>query len=317
DRPASPSVRRVELAVCLFNHLVFVGDRARFGVGAERALHLARGVGDRRVLARALVVSAFATLEQGGIDQAQEALAIATELGDADIELEALSRLGLGESIRGHGDEAVAYFERALATGAVDPSQGARGMLALVLQHLGHLDEARRHLLVAEEEIAAAGRTPTDFCLALAEVDLCAGDLDAAQRTYDRAVLWGLPGDYPTDRMRLDATGALLRAEHGDMAEAIVLAEPVAGVPIDVSSHSDACRAWLMAGEVLVRGGELGPARRGFTKVLRQRAGRFPAFRPAALVGFAATLDPDDQGGLAAALLPAAHPIWAAAPFPR
>jgi hypothetical protein len=61
----------------------------------------------------------------------------------------------------------------------------------------------------------------------------------------------------------------------------------------------------------------LGAARQCFTTVLRQRAGRFPAFRPAALVGFAATLDPDDEGELAADLVAAADAIWAEARFRR
>jgi hypothetical protein len=58
------------------------------------------------------------------------------------------------------------------------------------------------------------------------------------------------------------------------MTAAAATARRLSAAPTAISDHAIACDAWLMAGEVLARAGNLADARRCFAKILGHRMSR-------------------------------------------
>ncbi len=304
SQPAQPTPERTTLSLALGDHLSMMGDIAGSAHAFEAALEMARTLGDQRLVARSLMNVAFFSVVDERADLAAEAQAIADGLGDDDLAASAMHMQGLLAPRAGRYDDAVAHYRRALATGR-DPSQtlGTRYMLAVVLSYQGRWDEAREQLLGDERERAdaAAYGQASLTCTILAHVELCRGDVDGAQRAFERAEVWGRPADdYLGDQMVFDATGALLRAVAGDVEAAAERVRALVDVPFDATGHGIVCLAWLEAGEVLARAGCPTPARRCFVNILRHRSGRFPRDRALGLAGVAGTCA--DRPDLAAAI---------------
>ena len=302
DRPAPATAERAALTLTLSEQLNVMGDMPGSAQACEAALSMARSVGDRRLVTQCLTTAAFFSVVDERADLAVEAHSIAQELGDADLAAAAIHMQGLLATRAGRGNDAVACYRTALATGR-DSSHvlGTRYMLAVVLASQGRWDVARDELLIAEREEGEAGaRTDASLvCLQLAQVELARGVLDGARRAVERAGVWGRPSDdFTAEQLVFDATGALVQASTGDIAGAAATARRVAAAPADVSGHGVVCSAWLQSAEVLARAGDMALARRCFTNILRHRSGRFPHDRALGLAGVAGTLT--DQPGAAA-----------------
>jgi predicted ATPase/DNA-binding SARP family transcriptional activator len=287
DHPAPATTERVELTVALSGILSIVGDLEGYSREATAAVAMARQLQDRHALCRSLVMGSFS----GRRDWAEEALALAEELGDATLAAEALHMLGLLAHLAGDEAAAIGYYERSIAAGPASVIFGPHDMLGLAYRNLGRWADARRELLVGERDLAELGGRPVIACLELALVEISAGDREAARRAVDRAALWGRPGDdYVADGLLFDAVAALVQVEDGDLDAPAVVAARIADVPVEASGHGVACEAWLVAGEVAFRTGQPAAARQCFETVLAHPFGAMPYHRAHALAGIAGTL---------------------------
>jgi len=169
-----------------------LGDRRRLGlVLADMGARL-RNVGDHR---RALAAS-------------QQALDIATELGERGMHIEARYRLAQAHFAVGEFEQAVTMFRRTIEAGAPDgvrsvtcrsaPSRvrprffeaWPHAWLGLALGHLGRFAEAVHH---AEEAMRIAEsadhlHTVIESYAALGGVHLERGELDRARRAFERGL---------------------------------------------------------------------------------------------------------------------------------
>jgi tetratricopeptide (TPR) repeat protein len=303
SHPAPPTAERVELMVQLSQILSLVGDIAGYAHEVDAALAMARELGDRRLLAGCLSNAAFGGQVDSRSDWAAEALAIAEDLGDDELATDALHMLGLLALRAGRNDDAIAYLERSLRTAPTSIIFGTHGILSHVYRNVGRWSDARREMLLCEQQEADAGSRPAEFCMELALVELCLGDRDAAARAADRAEVWGRPSDdYPGSQMVFDTVAALVEAEEGDLAGASAAAARVAAAPSDVTGHGNVCVAWFVAGEVLARAGQPSLARRCFANILRHRTFDIPYYRSHALAALADTLDDEPVGSELAAV---------------
>jgi hypothetical protein len=88
----------------------------------------------------------------------------------------------------------------------------------------------------------------------------------------------------------------------GDLGTAVTTARKLGAVRPDIGGHGSICDAWLPAGEILARAGDLTTARRCFCHILRHRAGAWPHNRANGLDAVAATValrNPDVSAQLA------------------
>jgi class 3 adenylate cyclase/tetratricopeptide (TPR) repeat protein len=188
----------------------------------DRILHymqeaevLARELGDQRRLGLVLADMGARLRNVGehrrALDASQQAVGIAGELGDSDLQIE--GRYRIAQTHFALGDLARA---RPLFLETIQALRNRRGVpapaasvahrhpgslpgffqawphawLALLLSHLGRFEEARGH---AEEAVQIAGRTKHPHSLveshaALAAVSLERGDLRTAERVFERGV---------------------------------------------------------------------------------------------------------------------------------
>jgi predicted ATPase/DNA-binding SARP family transcriptional activator len=300
--PGEPSAERVELQVGLSELLSLVGDFAGCVREGDAALASARGLGDRRVLARCLVNSSFGGHLDDRSGMAVEALALAEDLGEDVLAAGALHMLGLLANRAGRSNEAIAFYERSLQTARTSTVYGTRGNLGVAYRNTGRWTDARRQLLLSEHDEADAGGNPAETCMHLALIELCLDDTTAAVRAAERAGVWGRPpDDFAGSQVVFDAVHSLVEVERGDAAGAAAEAGRVATLPVDVSEHGSTCIGWLVAGEVLLRCGEPALARDSFLRVLRHRAGTIPYHQALAFGGIAATVTGDDSARLAEA----------------
>jgi class 3 adenylate cyclase/tetratricopeptide (TPR) repeat protein len=162
---------------------------------------LARALDDRARLSRALsrlaVVLRIRADHAGAVAAGQQALAMATELGDLGVQVEALYRLAPAYYAIGDFKRAAELWRRTVET--LEPSTVrtarpyliyARAWLALVLSALGQFAEGRRHgeeaLHLALVESHGVAPIITHACLGLLYLEK--GDLEAAIRVLDRGL---------------------------------------------------------------------------------------------------------------------------------
>jgi predicted ATPase len=308
DRPGPLTAERIELTIAVSHYLSHMGDISGSGDYCEDALGMARCLGDPHLVCRCLMIAAFFCAVDEKMGLAVEAQSIAKTLGDAGLAAGALHMQGLLAARAGRGDEAVALYQKSLATG-YDPSDmllGTRYRLALVLVAQGRWEAAHDELLTEELEKGAAGMRghAGQACVLLCHVELAQNNLDGARRAFERANVWGRPSaDYEAHQMVFDATAALLDAAGGNVAAGVDTARRLAQIPPDISGRGEVCLAWSLAAEVLARAGDMGGARRCFANILGHRAGRFPRERALGLAGVAGTLagQPDIAANLGAA----------------
>ena len=196
----------VDIRLDLWGRLAILGRYKAALDHLRRAEHLARVLDDRYRLGRALAgLSVAVRMATGAHDQAieagRQAVAIATELGDPDLEVAATLRLGQAYASRGDPAAAAATLRRCVEIiNRLDPSRERRlrridGLAALsrALFMLGHATEA---MSLAEAAVREAD--PRDdlwsFVAAttsLGVVHLFSGDLDRAIPILERAVATG------------------------------------------------------------------------------------------------------------------------------
>jgi class 3 adenylate cyclase/tetratricopeptide (TPR) repeat protein len=162
---------------------------------------LARALDDRARLARALsrlaVVLRIRADHAGAMAAGQQALAIATELGDLALQVEAFYRLAPAYYAIGDFERAAELWRRTVEM--LEPSTVrtarpyliySRAWLALVLSALGQFAEGRRHgeeaLRLATGESHGVALIVTHACLGFLYLEK--GDLEAAIRVLDQGL---------------------------------------------------------------------------------------------------------------------------------
>jgi predicted ATPase/class 3 adenylate cyclase len=149
DAPSAARAKVLRYAGAMAN---FQSDVRRGKELAEESLDLSRKLGDRRGVARSLLLGVSIADRQGA---QEESLGIAREIGDKWTEAWALLAQGWGALARGDAEAAPALFRQGLA---VAREQGAIGVIGWALSGLGLLssvqgnDPAARSLL--EESLA-------------------------------------------------------------------------------------------------------------------------------------------------------------------
>jgi tetratricopeptide (TPR) repeat protein len=234
----------------------------------DRILHymkeaetLARELGDQRRLGLVLADMGARLRNVGehrrALDASQQALAIASELGDSDLWWEAKYRLAqayfalgdLGHATSAFLETVHTFVDRSevseLPVGVADPHPGAlpsfvlawpHAWLGVLLSHLGRFDQALEH---AEEAMRIAGRTNHPHTLveshaALGGVSLERGDLPTAQRAFERGV--GLRRQGSARDVNLLSGLGYVHALSGRLSEALPLLEETIGGRASISA---------------------------------------------------------------------------------
>jgi class 3 adenylate cyclase/tetratricopeptide (TPR) repeat protein len=196
--------------------LVPLGQYDRILDSMREAETLARELGDRRRLGLVLADMGARLRNVGehrrAVEASQQAVDVASGLGDPDLQIEAKYRLAQAHFALGDLRQATSIFletVQALANRSVasEPLAGAsvphlealpgffeawpHAWLALVFSHLGQFGRALEH---AEQAMQIAERTNHPHTLieshgALGGVSLEQGDLDTAQRVFERGVV--------------------------------------------------------------------------------------------------------------------------------
>ena len=191
----------IELRLGLARPLEVQGEYERELALLQEAEALARARDDRARLARVLGRLAYVLRVRakfaGAIAAGQQALTLATGLGDLPLQAEASFRLGMAYWCIGDYGRAAELFRRNVE--ARDPGTGrpdrpylsvSLAHLAYTLSHLGQFTEGRRH---GEEALRLAtvegrGSEPMTASLGLGRLYLAQGDLEAAIRVLDRGL---------------------------------------------------------------------------------------------------------------------------------
>jgi DNA-binding SARP family transcriptional activator/predicted ATPase len=299
DRPGPPSIERVELTLGAGHCRYWIGEFDAAAGLMRQALELSRTLESPRLLAHCMLRTAGMSDTEAATALIAEAETITDRLGDPDLAAHAARLRGMIATRAGRYDDAIAHFHQALAA-APDPNDRLNPRFSLAAIHgaQGCWQAARDQLLAAEQEAAATGsrRLAAVACVALAQIELAANDLERARQAFDRSAVWDRPTDaYPAQRMERDAVGALLRAETGDLATARAVADKLAALPADIGDHGAVCDAWLITGEILARNADMVRARGCFGHLLRHRRGSHPDMRANGLEAMAGTLDTPDQ----------------------
>jgi tetratricopeptide (TPR) repeat protein len=194
----------VDIHIDLRNSLVPLGERERIEVHLREAEVLARTLGDQHRIGRIATFMVNQCLATGDYDEAvkfgQEALRIASILGDRSIEVGATSFLGQTHVAGGKFSDAATLLERNVAlegelryerfgtSGIQSATSGA--YLADVLSQVGRFDEAIGH---AEAAVRTAEIADHPFTLYFGLSDLGRsylrrGDLPRATRVLERGL---------------------------------------------------------------------------------------------------------------------------------
>ena len=199
--PESPT--RIALTIDLRLHLGvqhLLGEYGQALAHLEEAEVLAQALDDRARLGQVLVQKTFLlrmmAKHTGAMTAGQQALHIATALGDRAMQVAAGQRLGQAYFARGDLGQAAVLLRQNVAVleaGTPDPQRyyriQAHAWLALVLSFLGDFDAGRRHGEEALRFTAEEHRVPAPVvygCLGL--LSLTKGDLEHAIRVLDQGL---------------------------------------------------------------------------------------------------------------------------------
>jgi tetratricopeptide (TPR) repeat protein len=199
--PASPA--RTALTIDLRLHLGvqhLLGEYGQALTHLEEATVLAQALDDQARLGQVLVQKTFllrmTANHPGAITTGQQALHLATTLGDRAMQVAAGQRLGQAYFALGDLGKAAVLLRQnvaALEAGTPDPQRyyriQAQAWLALVMSFLGDFDAGRRHGEEALRLTAEEHRVPAPVvygCLGL--LSLTKGDLEHAIRVLDQGL---------------------------------------------------------------------------------------------------------------------------------
>jgi tetratricopeptide (TPR) repeat protein len=256
--PDSPAAGAQAIDLRLDSRVVLapLGEYDRILQYMQEAEVLARELGDRRRLGLVLADMGARLRNVGehrrALEASRQALAIAGELREPDLEVEAKYRLAQAHFAVGDLGAATSMFEEtaaafaarvelAPASSSVARRQGAlpgffqawpHAWLGLLLSHLGRFEQALQH---AERAMQIAGRmnhphTLMEAHAALGVVNLERGDLQAAKRVFEQGIALLRRGS-ARDVNLLSGLG-YVQALSGRLAEALpLLEEAVKGGP--------------------------------------------------------------------------------------
>jgi ATP/maltotriose-dependent transcriptional regulator MalT len=234
----------------------------------ERALGLRPDVVDQRVLRHPRQHWALLLLDADRLDEARSHMQFARELADAHGDESALPwplmRLSHVALLAGDWEEAADYveagYEAALETGQLPPQADLLCTRALVLAHLGRLDEARataeEGLRLAESCGAGIGRRLAQWALGLVELSL--GSFDEAhtrlQALRDASKAAGIVD--PGENRYLGDLGEALVAL-GEVDEADRLADELDELGASLQRPSASAVAGRIRGLAALEGGDV------------------------------------------------------------
>ena len=256
--PDSPAARARAIDLRLDSRVVLapLGEYDRILQYMQEAEVLARELGDQRRLGLVLADMGARLRNVGehrrALEASRQALAIAGELGEPDLQLEAKYRLAQAHFAVGDLGAATSMFEETAAAFAarvelappvssVPRHRGAlpgffqawpHAWLGLLLSHLGRFEQALQH---AERAMQIAGRmnhphTLIEAHAALGAVSLERGDLQEAERVFEQGIALLRRGS-ARDVNLLSGLG-YVHALSGRLAEALpLLEEAVKGGP--------------------------------------------------------------------------------------
>jgi tetratricopeptide (TPR) repeat protein len=199
--PDIPDTRglAIELRLDLADPLSVMGEYEKSLALLQEAEALAQACDDQARLARGLAQQAYAHRDRadyaGAMAAGQQALALATALGDFGLQVGASHILGMTYWAIGDYGQAAALFRRnveALEAGTGRPDHPyqirSRAWLARVLSQLGQFAEGRHYGEEALHRATVDGSDPivAHGCLGL--LYLAQGDLEAAIRVLDRGL---------------------------------------------------------------------------------------------------------------------------------
>jgi len=200
---------------------------------------------------------------RGGLELFEQVLRVTERQGGAVVPPGVLANRAFGLEQLGRYDEALAGYERTLATsranGFVAGEAYALVGRASVLMSLGRTEAAQASLVEAEtpmQTLPAAHSARVRGALAQARIDIARGDLDAAGQRYTdvierlRAQKAATPPLVSAYRGRAE-----LRLRQGDVAHALEDAQAAVDIARNMqgsNAHSDTTGlAWLTLGRVL------------------------------------------------------------------
>ena len=172
------------------------GDTEEAAVHADRALEVARRVGDQHVLLRALMVKANVLNSQGkpdaALDSYVEIAERARELGDDYLQI-ALFNIAMNAPGRNRHDESrrasAEMVELAESSGQGVAMAMARSVAALSAFFRDELEEARKHAMIGESYLVPGFPQPlAGIAITRASLALIDGDLDEAEAQAHRCL---------------------------------------------------------------------------------------------------------------------------------
>jgi class 3 adenylate cyclase/tetratricopeptide (TPR) repeat protein len=224
--------RAAEAAVLLANDHFYRGDIGGTRAVRGRALELAREAPPSASTARALasISRSYSVIDhdqEGALELAREALALAEEMGDEEVASISLNTIGMARVLSGDADgieDIERSVERADRSGSVFHHHGALNNLANMLWAVGRLDEGSTRI---HEARALCERYGLGEALAWNDAELVydsffRGDLERVLSTAEQF----LAGDHPT-------VGYQLRAVLATRARALLARGQIEGAVAD------------------------------------------------------------------------------------
>jgi tetratricopeptide (TPR) repeat protein len=253
-------VLAIDLRLALAGPLRALGEHGQRLALLGEAEALARALDDRGRLVRVLALMAQVLVVTGDLDGAiaagQQAIDLATELGDSALQRQASNNLGLAcYAIGDFGRAAellrqsVESADRESGTSSIVSRIASRAMLAITLSDLGAFAEGRRY---GEEALRLAtlegrGDTPANACSRLGRLYLDKGDLAHAIWVLEQGlVLCRASGDWDFLRSTAASLGYAY-ALQGRLAEGRALLEEGIRAGIRMGGMGNHARwvAWL------------------------------------------------------------------------
>jgi tetratricopeptide (TPR) repeat protein len=191
----------IDLRLALGGALGLLGEYGRRLTLLGEAEALARALDDRarlgRVLARMAIILRITGAPDGTMAAGQQALALAVELGDRALQVQAFYDLGRGYHAIGDFGQAakllwwsVEAADRASGSSITVWRIHSQAWLALALSALGEFPEGRRHGEEALRLATTEGRASTPIVAhgCLGNLSLAKGDLDHAIRVFEQGL---------------------------------------------------------------------------------------------------------------------------------
>jgi tetratricopeptide (TPR) repeat protein len=201
DEPHDSRALAIDLRLALVRTLVLLGEHRRLLTLLDEAEALARTLDDRPRLVQVLAGMTLARRTTRAMDSAlaagEEALALATALGESALQGQASLDLGQVYFVCGNYRRAAELFQRNVEAADREPHRprtdvqiASQAYLAVTLSLLGAFSEGRRHGEEALRLATLAGRggTPMTALNWLGSVYLRQGDLEHAVQVLERGV---------------------------------------------------------------------------------------------------------------------------------